>query len=221
MNRLTIVLLLGLALVACEDVVKFEEPQPVGKKGLNQIPGRLRGTYFSASDSTFLTINKTQIIEWVDIESRTLIDSLDIEIDSTKITGQTSDSIQISEGAYTLSFKFLPGDSVIVYYSYKYTIFEISHDHLLKRFKGHYFLNYRRTDNNWRVRRLTLNNDDLSFSRIRVPEDITQLKEITEVQELKSDSVKVISYKLNPTRKELKRLMNHSFSETKKYKKLE
>ena len=82
-------------------------------------------------------------------------------------------------------------------------------------------MNYRRTDNDWRVRRLTLDKDDLSFSRVRIPKDITQLKEITEVEEIKADSGKMISYKLNPTRKELKRLMNHSFYDTKKYKKLE
>lgn len=221
MNKLILSLLLGLTLLACEDSVKFEEPQPPEKKDLNQIPRRLRGTYFSTSDSIFLTINKTQIIEWVDIETRTLIDSLDIEIDSTKISEQTPDSIQISEGMYNLNFKFLSGDSVIVYYSYRDTLFEISHEHLLRRFKGHYFLNYRRTENDWRIRRLTLDKDELSFSRVRIPEDITQLNEITEVEEIKSDSGKVVGYKLKPTRKELKQLMKHSFSDTKKYKKVE
>ena len=61
----------------------------------------------------------------------------------------------------------------------------------------------------------------LSFSKVRIPEDITVLKEITELEEIKSDSGKVIGYKLKPTRRELKQLMKHSFTETKTYKKVE
>jgi hypothetical protein len=220
MNKLTHALLLCFALLACEDSVKFETPQPPDKNDLNQIPRRLRGTYFSTSDSTFLSITETQIIEWFDIESRSLIDSLDFEIDSTKITEQTSDSIQIVEGKLNLNLKFISADSVIVYYSYRDTVFEISQEHLLRRFKGHYFLNYKRAENDWRIERLTLDKDELAFSRVRIPEDITALKEITEVEEIKSDSGRVVGYKLNPSRKELKELMKHSFSASKTYLKV-
>jgi hypothetical protein len=218
MNRLTLFLLLASTFFACEDSLKFEEPQPADKNDLNQIPKKLRGTYFSNTDSTYLTINQEEVIEWADIVTRTIIDSLDLEIDSTKINEQTPDSIQIIEGKYDLRFKFLSGDSVIVYYSYRDTLFQISDEHILRRFKGHYFLNYRRNENDWQVRRLTLNKGELSFSRVRIPKDITELQEITDVQEIKSDSGKVVGYKINPSRKELKQLMKLSFSETKTYR---
>jgi len=215
MNKLILSILLILTLLACEDRIKFEEPQPPGKNDLRQLPGKLQGTYYSTSDSTFLTITDTQIIEWVDIVTKSLIDSLDI--DSTLIDQQTSDSVRIIDGKYNLTFKFLSADSVTVYYSYRDTIFNISDEHLIRRFKGHYFLNYKRTDNDWKVRRLTLDKNELTFSRVRIPEDISDLKEITEVQEIKSDSGKVVGYKLNPSKKELKKLMKHRFSETKSY----
>ncbi len=208
-------------MIACEERVKFEEPQPSDRNDLNQIPRKLRGSYISNSDSTFLTISEDRIVEWMDLETRTLIDSLDMEIDSTMMTEVTPDSVQVIDGAFNLSFKFLPSDSVIVYYSYRDTVFEISNEQVLRRFKGHYFLNYRRTEDNWIVRRLTLDKGELSFSKVRVPEDFNELKEITEVKEIKSDSGKVVGYKLNPTRKELKQLMKHSFSETKTYQRLE
>jgi hypothetical protein len=219
MNKLTLLILLVLTFLACEDRVKFEEPQPPDKNDLNQIPRKLRGTYFSTSDSTFLTITESQIIEWVDIVTKSLIDSL--ELDSTLIDEKTSDSIRIIDGKYNLSFKFISSDSVIVYYSYRDTIFEISNEHLLRRFKGYYFLNYKRTDNDWSVRSLTLDKNERTFSRVRIPEDITELKEITEVEEIKSDSGKVVGYKLNPTRRELKQLMKHSFSEGKTYTRMD
>ncbi|MEM6829961.1 MAG: hypothetical protein AAF551_05565, partial [Bacteroidota bacterium] len=149
MNKLALSILLSLTLLACEERLKFEEPQPPDKNDLNQLPRKLRGIYLSTSDSTFLTITETEIIEWVDIVTKSLIDSLDLDIDSTLINEHTPDSIQIIDGKFNLSFKFLTEDSVTVYYSYRDTIFQISNEHLLRRFKGHYFLNYRRTDNDW------------------------------------------------------------------------
>lgn len=210
-----------LIIIACEDSLKFEEPQPSGKSNLTQIPRKLKGIYLSNTDSTFLTINEEQVIERMDIVTRTIIDSLDFDIDSTKIKELTPDSTQIVDGKYNLSFKFLSGDSVIVYYAYRDTLFKISDDHILRRFKGHYFLNYKRAENNWTVRRLTLAKDELSFSKVRLSGDMEELKKLTEIEEIKSDSGKVVGYKLNPSRKELKHIMKHSFSETKTYRRTE
>lgn len=220
MNRTFALVLLILTIGSCEDSIKFEEPQPPNQSDLKRIPKQLRGFYQSTSDSTYLTINERAIIDWTEIQFRTLRDSLDIEIDSTKIVREATDYIEVIDGKYNLGFKLF-GDSVLVDYSYRDTLFEISDRHILRRFKGHYFLNYKRSETNWSVRRLTLNKKKLSFSKVRIPEDIETLKEITEVKEIKSDSGRVTGYKLNPSRKELKKLMKLSFSETKTYKKVE
>ena len=218
MNRIFALTLLILTRIACEGTyVKFEEPQPKSQKNLKQIPKQLRGSYYSTTDSTYLTINDRMIIDWTEIEYRTLKDSLDLDIDSTKISNQTNHSISVIGGKYNLDFQFY-GDSVLVRYAYKDTLFQISDRHILRRFKGHYFLNYKRSETNWKVRRLTLNKEELSFSKVRLPEDIATIRQITEIQEVKSDSGKVVDYKLNPTRKELKQLMKHSFSETNMYR---
>ncbi len=220
MNKLTFLILLFLTLFACEERVKFEKPQPPDRNNLNAIPGKLQGTYLSNADSALLTIDEQRIIEWTDIEYRTVLDSLDMEVDSSLFVNPLSDTIQLTEGMFNIRLKFLPLDSVIVFYSYRDTVFEISNQQIIRKFKGHYFLNYEQTENNWSVRRLTLNRDELSFSKVRLPEDISELQEITEVEELKSDSGKVVSYRLNPTRKELKKLLKRSFSETTTYQKL-
>lgn len=219
-KRTFVLTLIILALNGCEGTyVKFEEPQPESQTNLKRIPKQLRGSYISTYDSTYLTIDDQAIVDWTDIKYKTLTDSLDLAIDSTKIEERTSDFINIIDGKYKLNLKRF-GDSVLVHYSYRDTLFKISDRHILRRFKGHYFLNYKKSDANWKVRRLTLNRKELSFSKVRIPEDIATLQQITEIQEVKSDSGKVIGYKLNPSKKELKKLMKHSFSETKTYRKM-
>lgn len=220
MHRLILTFLLIPALWSCEDPVKFEVPQPPGRNDLNQIPKGLRGTYFSTSDSTYIIINQLNMVNWTDRMVKTLVDSIDMEIDSSRIVKQTPEATHVKGDNYNLSFKFFPVDSVLVNYSYWDTLFEISSENVLRRFKGDYFLNYKKGQNNWKVRRLTLDKGGLYFSRVRLPEDIEKLKEITRLQEIKSDSGRVVGYKLNPTRKEFKRLMKRSFSETKTYRKV-
>ena len=218
MDRTFSLMLIILILVSCEESIKFEEPQPSNHVNLTRIPKQLQGSYYSISDDTYLTINDQVIVDWTDSKYKTLIDSLTLEIDSTKIKEETDDFVNIVDGRYKLNLHLF-GDSVLVHYSYRDTLFEISDRHILRRFKGHYFLNYKKSETNWKVRRLTLNKKELSFSKVRIPADITTLQQVTGMQEIKSDSGKVVGYKLKPTRKELKKLMKHNFSETKTYRK--
>lgn len=218
LNKAIIYLLLILAVSACENPIKFEEPQPVDQSDLKKIPKRLRGNYQSDSGDTFLSISDSKIIEWSKFAHRLLIDSLDI--DSELINEYSPETVQLIEGKYNLTIQLLPNDSVLVDYFYADTIFDIRSENLLRKFKGHYFLNYQRNDDTWRVRRLTLKKKELSFGSIRIADDIEKLKAITEIEEIKSDSGKVIGYQLNPTRKELKQLMKLQFREGKKYHKV-
>ncbi len=219
MNKFLTFLLL-IILVACNEPIRFEQPQPARQRNLNKIPRQLRGTYLSTSDSTYLTIDQQVIVDWADVEVIALRDSLDLDIDSADIAEMSDSVIQVIYGDRNLNI-MLMGDSAKVHYFYRDTIFEISDEQLVRRYKGHYFLNYRKGKYNWRVRKLTLENKLLSFSEIISPKDITNLKEITEVKEIRSDSGKVIGYKLNPTRKELRKLMKHNFGDVATYRKLE
>jgi len=219
-NSKLILVALFFSFQACEESIKFEVPQPPGADNLNSLPKSLWGTYFSNADSTFLTIDAQRIVEWIDLENRTVLDSLGMEIDSTLVTYSISDTIQLTEGMFDIRLKFLPMDSVIIFYSYRDTVFEISEKQILRKYRGYYFLNYERKEKNWNVRRLTLIKGELSFSKVRITKDISELRQITGVEELKTDSGTVVGYRLNPTRRELKELMKHSFSETATYQKL-
>ncbi|MDW7694858.1 hypothetical protein R9C00_08895 [Flammeovirgaceae bacterium SG7u.111] len=221
MVKNNLLLLICLMLFACEDTVRFEEAQPASSKNLGEIPKKLRGTYFSPSDSMHLTITEHAMVNWMEIDGVMLIDSLDLELDSTKIVKQTPDFTQVIGDNYEISLSFFSPDSVRVHYYFKDTLFAITDQQVLKKFKGNYFLNYERGENSWEVRRLTLKKDELLFSRVKLPEDIEKVKEVTELQEVTSDSGKVVGYKLNPGRKELKKLMKSNFLEISSYRRLD
>ena len=205
---------------ACEDRIRFEQPQPAGNADLQKFPGRLRGTYFSESDSTYLLVDQHQIVEWFNAEANVHRDSLALEIDSAKIGKVDHDAVQVSESNYTLTFKPLSKDSVIVSYSYRDTVFRLSEEHILRKLKGHYLLNYRLRDGNWRVRRLTSEKGELLFSKVTMPKDIEELQNITEVQEIQPDISGAAIYRIKPSKRELKQLMKHQFREGRRYRKI-
>jgi len=201
---------------SCEDSVTFEQPQPLSQPDLNSIPSKLQGSYFSEDDSTYLTITDAVMIEWVDMEFETPVDSLDdLDIDSTQIVSQSDDLTVVEDEDYKLEIN-IREESAHVSLAYRDTIFQLSDQHVLRRYKGHYFLNYKQ-ESDWKVRLLRLKRRQLSFSKVRKPEDISELQQITDIQEIKSDDGKVKGYKLNPSKRELRKLMKHSFSETEVY----
>lgn len=112
MKKLALSVFIISVLLACEERVKFEVPQPSGKHDLNQIPSKLQGTYYSTADDVLLTITETQIIEWNEWVAKSLVDSLDFKIDFTLMDELTSDSVRIIEGKYKLTLKFLPSDTI-------------------------------------------------------------------------------------------------------------
>lgn len=219
MTRIYHFLLIVTLFFSCETPVKFETPQPQGKKDIKDIPKQLHGMYLSVSDNFYLTINERAIVKWMDIEYIEHKDSLTIEIDSTKFLNKPDKSLEIKESKVNLLLDF-KGDSVVSHYSYRDTIFEISDTEILRKFKGNYFLNYRINEESWKLQKLTLNKNTLLFSSIKLPEDIALIEQFTEVQEIKSENGDIIEYKLKPSKKELKKLLNDRFMETKVYKKI-
>lgn len=219
MNKLIFIAVITLLLGACAEPIRFEQPQPANKKDLATIPKKLRGKYQSRSDNAYLTITANNVVEQVTFQTKTIIDSLDIEIDSTYITNRTPNSFQLTHKNQRFDFNFFSKDSVLVNYSYQDTIFSISPQQLLRRFKGHYFLNYAHKTG-WSVRCMTFKKGELSFSEISTKEDIDKLKEVTATEMIGTDSTQSTNYILKPDRQELKRLLKQHFAITKRYLKI-
>lgn len=208
--------------LACDDGFRFEEPQPAHKPNLKKIPGRLIGKYLRSDSSRHLIIDPQHIIEWENLELKLHIDSLDLEIDSTQLPANPQEFIELLDGSHQVNLQFIEGDSVLVRYNYRDTLFTISEYNVIRRFKGHYFLNRSREGRvTWSVDLLTLKKRKLSLSDINIPKDITSLEEITEIEKRVGPSGRLKGYKLKPTRRELNKLMDLGFTRTAEYIKVE
>ena len=213
-SKLFICALLVL-LSGCDARVRFESPQPEGGNDFQFIPEKLHGTYWSGSDSTFLLIDSQQIIEKTEIPFKVHKH----EVDSTEGFAIEDDQLVDIDRGLKIDIEF-EGDSITGSLIWEDTLFTFSKQHKLRGFKGHFFINRSKGDY-WIVEKMTLQRGGrLSLSGIS-PEDMDKIKEITEVVEVESRSGKVVAYRLQPSRRELRKIVKRSFSKHKEYQRID
>ena len=120
-----------------------------------------------------MTITDKLITRQFDFNHKEYKDSLG---SNYKITGDTL--INLTDG--TKEKILLKGDTVIQHANWIDTLFNISADNILKKFKGYYFLNDRYSDNSWEVKKLSLQKGTLTVGSVSEKDDVNKLKEITE-----------------------------------------
>ncbi|PCJ64535.1 MAG: hypothetical protein COA58_12395 [Bacteroidetes bacterium] len=164
-------LLATISMVSCEPAVTFSEPQPIDTKNISSIPSKMRGTYISQHDSSTLIISSTIIRRVFDLN----VVSDNNKFDSTStITINRGDS---TTRTHHFSFsKDKKGSTIAVHYSD--TLFNMDTD-ILKRYKGYYFLNSKRTNGTWVVNKANTQRKKLIISSISKEEDFRNLQEIT------------------------------------------
>ncbi len=174
-------------------------PQPARGENLTEFPDNLLGKYESLVDTNVIRVEKYKIIRvfrenlfMTKIEFRE-------EIGNT-ISGDTSfmftDNWKIDIRSY--------GDSIKVFSSKDEELFKISEIQLLREFKGYYFLNYKDTNDYWKVKILRLVGDTLEFDFILKDKNI---KGITKVEVFTDSNEDASKHFLDPARKELKRIL--------------
>lgn len=183
-------ILIGLLFSGCEPPVLFNEPQPADTKSLSEFPGKLQGEYLSTEGNALLKIDNRLILCIYDYDQKAHKNQLDSTI---KITGDTL--FNLSDSSKT--FVRFEGDSLVAHYHSEDTLFYISNQNVLKKFKGYYFLNFGDTTH-WYVNKLFLSKGILSINTISTKDEINNLREITETT---SDTT---SYNFKPTKKQFK-----------------
>jgi hypothetical protein len=176
---------------SCEPAATFDEPQPADIKSLTAFPKRIQGKFLADDQASILTITDKLITRYYDFHFKEHKDSLN---SSYKLIGDTLVNVTDS----TKEKVILRGDSIIQHYNATDTLFSISKDNILKKFKGYYFLNNLYNENTWGVSKLSLEKGVLSIASISNKEDIQKLKEITET------SGDTTSTSFSPTRRQFK-----------------
>lgn len=168
-----LIIIAAFMLDSCEPAATFDKPQPDQVKSLASFPQRLQGNYESTNQTSIVVITDKLITRRYDLDFKDHKDSLG---SSYKLVGDTL--VDAENG--TREKVIVKGDTIMQHASWKDTLFSISTDHVLKRFKGYYFLNNRYDNNAWEVKKLSLKKGVLTVGGISNEEDIQKLKEITE-----------------------------------------
>ncbi len=201
-------LVVCLLITGCSPSVTFTQPQPSGINDIVDFPGRLQGAYLASDEVSVLTITDNMITSTEDVDIRLRKDSLPIgytlhgDILEDSATG-TKEKVTIS------------GDSVFARSHLVDTMFLISGNNVLKKFKGRFFLNTKQKDSAWTVKILWLHRGTLSISAIEGQDDMDKLNEITESSsDTTSDNVEI-------SRKQFKKFLKHrDFSNAETYKRI-
>ena len=184
-------ILIGL-LAACTPAVTFDEPQPAGSKDLTRFPKRIRGEYISLNDNSVLLVTEKLIQRIYDHDFKIKSNELDsgmILRNDTLINRTNNEKMVVRK----------EGDSLVGHIRYVDTVFSLSRDQILKKFKGYYFLNTRYFDQNWEVKKLSLHRGKLNISSISAENELEKLVEITE-----SPQDTIPPYKFTATKRQFK-----------------
>ena len=204
MNRRTFAILFLIFLMGCGPYIYFKSPQPDRKKNLSSFPANITGAYISDSDSSLLVIEPTII-------SKKRFEKMYMSMESYK--EETGDTI-VKDTSFIFTDNWLiemtvMGDSVYVNSSREEDVFVISENQLLRKYRGYYFLNYKDSNDLWRVELIKLTKDTLEFGDILTKEDIERIKGITSVESYidSTDSGKSTKYYLNPSPREIRKIL--------------
>lgn len=191
------ILLFFFMLASCEKkVALFEEPQPQNVKSLKGFPKKFAGTYLSLKDSSQLQISAGMLIRSLDGNFKIHPN----ELDSTEII-KNGILIDIETGEKFTAVK--DGDSIRIFKQFIDTIFDITNQDILKKYKGHYLLNLKYEDGYWDVMDLIYRSGRISLKHISEKAEMEKLKTISELQE---DSTRIF----RPTRKQFKAFMKQN-----------
>jgi hypothetical protein len=218
-----IILILFPTLTTCGPDVKYLEPQPQGISNLNFIPREYHGYFKNQSDSTYLIIDSFSIKkEWRSTEFIQR-DSLEKELKMT-IKADTSieikDKLLLDKSAEALFLKISLGkDSAKVRVKSSEVLFALSDSQLVRTYRKFCFLNFKTKDGYWLVKTLRMKSDQLDFSELIDSKEIEDNNDLTKITAIKDTTGKVVEYRLNPTRKEIRKILRSKKLES-SYKRL-
>ena len=196
MNLVRIIAFLGLAALfgACQPSVVFRDAQPKNVEQRSSFDPHHQGVFYCSSDSTWVFLTSTSLYK-EKLFSLSL-DKSDPEEDISAIRALGHHA--------TIDYE---DDSTMLYtVTLRDTLFSIDTEQVLKYFRGHYILNRKLSEGNWEVKTLLMDSSgNLSLSETKLPQDISELEEVTPVEDISTDRQEQL--RIDPTRIAFKRLL--------------
>ena len=191
------------SLYSCEPTVTFTEPQPPDTDNLTKFPNRLQGQYVSLADNSTLIVSDNLIQRLYDFDTKINVKQLD---SSYTISGDTVTYVKTKEKRIMKR----EGDTLSEHIHSLDTLFQITFDNVLRKFKGYYFLNTRQDKQSWGVRKVSISKGQLTISSISTKLDLDNLKAVTETTQ---DTT--TQYNFKATKKQFKEFIkNDGFSDS-------
>lgn len=188
-------LILLASFLSCGSPVSFNEPQPVDSKNLAEFPKRLHGEYLNSRDGSVILINNSLIVRVYNTKRKLHEEKSDstIQIEGDSILNLNTNERELLSGE---------GDSIIINSSLIDTLFRFNSEHVVRKYKGAYFLNKLIAQEKWDVKKMELSKGTLYIGSIETKEEIESLATIAENND---DTLVNQSYSL--TKKQFKEFM--------------
>ena len=211
--RKLVYVLMALILISCDPMVIFTEPQPQGKEDLSNFPGKYLGMYRQSNDSSIYLVTEKEILEKYEEYIADSRDDILAEEDIELI----GDTVLLMEDE--LSFPVTcRNDSVFGWIVLYDTIFSINRGDRLRKLGKHYFINMP-GDSLWVVVKLQFNkNGSVYKADIDHEAEMDIFRQHCDVEVVTDDEGNPSRYILDPTSKELKKLLKlDTFTDTTGY----
>ena len=226
MKNLLKILIAIFILSGCDgdsNIVRFKTSQPDGSKSLSFFSNKLKGVYVNCDNpNDEIVINDNQIINTITYKFK--IHKDDLNFDSTN-------TIDIQNNDELINFFEKDGFNIQIVSDTIFavaidigidTIFKLSNNnHILKKYKGSYFLNFKKDENNWAVKRIDIKKDYLFISQIPATDSLLKFDFVAKFEEVNDiENTTKTEYLITSNKKEFKKLIkSNSFEQTECYKK--
>lgn len=208
-------------LFSCEeDKVRFLEPQPVGIDSDSELRKKFMGTFLNESDSSYLIVSSDRVV-YKPFSFKVRIDSGDVSSKGGNVnldlrTGDSSSHVSME------LTKENEGDSLMLNAESEDEIFNLKKGGIAKLHRGYYFLNTPFEEGlGFRVRILKLTNEGIILSKIASDSVLHLLENEEFVRKESKGEDEEENWKLNPSRKQLKKLIKMGlFSEIMEFKRV-
>lgn len=193
-------------LFSCEPTVVFDQAQPPGIDALGTIPESFVGTYRCQSDSSLVIIEPHVAYQQANYK---VVVSLD-QIEETENCSLAAGGLYIPGRKECFPVEYISDDTVTAYITEIDTLFYFNDSQVIKEWRGALIINQKLESTDWMVWTLQRNDDgSLLLDYISIPEEITDMKDISKEFTKESMSEDYERYVLSPTLREFDNLIDN------------